>query len=361
MSEGSLRPLTLARVLRPADLPPVAPVRLSELTTLGLGGPARGVVTVETPADLPDALAGGPTLIVGGGSNLVVADAGVDATVVRMAIPGLRTNGDLVTIGAGEDWDGVVGRLVEAGYCGLAPLSGIPGSSGATPVQNVGAYGTELSDLLDSVTVYDRQRGEFVNLPSEALGLGYRCSNLRGSDRRVVVELTLRLGRAPRPVRYAELARRLGIAPGETAPEREVRAAVLALRRAKGMLLDPADPDTRSVGSFFTNPILDGPALAQTDRAIKFRLGPVEYPHYPAPGGATKLSAAWLIERAGFGRGYPHPAARIGISTKHTLALVNRGGTTDELLTLARDLRNGVQFAFAVELQPEPLLIGISL
>lgn len=340
---------------------------LAELTTIGLGGPARGLVEVTEPDQVPAAVADGPVLVLGGGSNLVVSDAGVDATVVHIAIPGLRADGDRVRIGAGENWDRVVGALVEDGYCGLAPLSGIPGSCGATPVQNVGAYGTEIADLLESVTLYDRSERHFATVAAADLGLSYRGSILRGTDRAVITSLTLRLGRTPTPVRYPELAAALGVAVGRTAPERDVRAAVLGLRRAKGMVLDPADPDTRSVGSFFTNPILDEAALATADAAIRSRLGAdVTYPRYPVAsatrgGSLTKLSAAWLIERAGFPKGFPGAGRRVRISTKHSLALVNAGGTTAELLELADRIRDGVARAFAVDLVPEPLLIGRSL
>ena len=334
---------------------------LAELTTIGLGGPARGLIEVTEPDQVPAALATGPVLVVGGGSNLVVSDAGVDATVVHIAIPGLRAEDDRVRIGAGEDWDAVVATLVGQGYCGLAPLSGIPGSCGATPIQNVGAYGTEIADLLESVTLYDRRERHFATVPAADLGLTYRGSVLRGTDRAVITSLTLRLGRTPQPVRYPELAATLGIAVGGTAPEPEVRAAVLALRRAKGMVLDPADPDTRSVGSFFTNPILDDAALQVADRAIRGRLGAgIGYPRYPVAGaaGRTKLSAAWLIERAGFGKGYPGPGHRVRISSKHTLALVNAGGSTADLLELAEEIRAGVARAFAVDMVCEPLLVG---
>ena len=343
------------------------PVLLADLTTIGLGGPARGLVQVTEPDQVPAAVADGPVLVIGGGSNLVVADAGIDATVVRIAIPGLRADGDRVRIGAGEDWDATVAVLVADGYCGLAPLSGIPGSCGATPVQNVGAYGTEIADLLESVTLYDRRERHFATVAAADLGLTYRGSVLRGTDRAVITSLTLRLGRRPTPVRYPELAAALGVRVGQTAPEGDVRAAVLALRRAKGMVLDPGDPDTRSVGSFFTNPILDGTALAVADAAIRDRLGTqVSYPRYPVAGTAgthrsaplTKLSAAWLIERAGFPRGFPGAGRRVRISTKHSLALVNAGGSTTELLELAEQIRAGVARAFAVDLIPEPLLIG---
>jgi len=347
-------------------------VRLADLTTLRLGGPAPALVTVTTPAELADALrdaAGAEVLVLGGGSNLVVSDAGVDGPVVRIAIPGIRygaerSDGSVdVTVGAGENWEALVEQVVRHGLTGLAPLSGIPGSTGATPVQNVGAYGSEISDLLASVTLYDRADGTLRSVAAADLRLGYRSSALRGTDRAVVTDVTFRLSRRPTAVRYAELAAALGVQPGDTAPEPQIREAVLALRRAKGMVIEPdtQDPDTRSAGSFFTNPILDGTALARAEAAIRTRLGAdVRYPRYPDADGRTKLSAAWLIDRAGFGKGFLGPGGRVGVSTKHSLALVNHGGSTADLLALARQIRDGVRAAFDVELHPEPVLVGVS-
>lgn len=351
--------------LYPGSVP--TPVRLADVTTLRLGGPAPELVTVTTRRELDEAMrtfAGQDILVLGGGSNLVISDDGVPGPVVRIGIRGVGVKGDEVTIGAGEDWDAVVEQLVGEGLTGLAPLSGIPGSSGATPVQNVGAYGTEISELLESVTLYDRATGDLRSVPAAELGLAYRSSTLRGTNRAVVVDITLRLTRAPTVVKYAELARALGVAPGATAPERAIRTAVLGLRRSKGMVIEAGtdDPDTRSAGSFFTNPMLDPDQLAVTDAAIRAVVGmDALYPCYPADGGRQKLSAAWLIERAGFGKGYDGPGGRVGISTKHTLALVNRGGSTADLVALARQIRDGVQARFAVELHPEPVFVGISL
>ncbi len=352
---------------------------LSELTTLRLGGPAPDLVEAHTADEVRRVvgaadLAGTGALVLGGGSNLVIADSGVDVPVVRIAIKGIRVDRptatpdhapSLVTVGAGENWDDVVAQLTADGFAELAPLSGIPGSTGATPVQNVGAYGTEISEVLHSVSLYDRPSATTFHAPAGDLRLRYRSSTLRGTDTGVITDITLRLTRGPVVVRYAELARTLGVSPGETAPAARVREAVLELRRAKGMVLDPDDPDTRSVGSFFTNPIVDADQLARVDRAVRDRLGPdVTYPRYPVPDepettGRTKLSAAWLIERAGFPKGYPGPGSPVAISTKHTLALVNRGGTTAELIALAGRIRDGVRAAFGVALAPEPMLIGL--
>lgn len=348
-------------------------VRLADLTTLRLGGPAPALVTVTTPDELADALRQAPgaqVLVIGGGSNLVVSDAGVSGPVVRVAIPGIhygpeRSDGSIdVTVGAGEDWAHLVDQVVERGLTGLAPLSGIPGSTGATPVQNVGAYGTEVSDLLASAMLYDRASGTRSTVPAADLKLGYRTSALRGTDRAVVTEVTFRLSRRPTVVRYAELAAALGVQPGDTAPEPRIRDAVLALRRAKGMVIEAGtrDPDTYSAGSFFTNPILDGAALARAEAAIAARLGAgVRYPRYPDGHGRTKLSAAWLIDRAGYGKGFMGPGGRVGVSSKHALALVNRGGTTADLLALARQIRDGVRDTFDVRLHPEPVLVGVTL
>ena len=354
------------------------PVRLADLTTLHLGGPAPALSEAHTADDVKRIVGqadhtGTGVLVLGGGSNLVVADAGIDVPVVRIAIKGVRVEPATgsgparVTIGAGENWDEVVAQLTADGFGALAPLSGIPGSSGATPVQNVGAYGTEIAEMLHSVTLYDRPSGAIFSAPAADLQLRYRSSTLRGTQRGVITDITLELTRGPVVVKYAELARTLGVQPGALAPAQRVREAVLDLRRAKGMVLDPADPDTRSVGSFFTNPILDADQLARTDRAIRDRLGPeASYPRYPVPdeparAGRVKLSAAWLIERAGFTKGHPGPGGRVSISGKHTLALVNRGGTTADLLALAAQIRDGVDAAFGVRLEPEPMLIGVQL
>ncbi|MET3804451.1 UDP-N-acetylmuramate dehydrogenase [Nakamurella sp. UYEF19] len=349
------------------------PVLLSDLTTLHLGGPAPDLVTVTSAGELAAAMQDHQreqVLVLGGGSNLVIADAGVSGPVVRIRIPGItiaadRPDGSVdVTIGAGEDWDGVVAQLVDEGLTGLATLSGIPGSSGATPVQNVGAYGSEIADTLLQVTLFDRTTGEIRVVPAEDLHLGYRSSDLRGTERAVITDITLRLHRRPTPIRYAELARTLDVHPGDTAPEPVIRQTVLALRRSKGMVIDAGvdDPDTRSAGSFFTNPILDDAEAQRADSAIRGWLGPdVTYPRYQAGEGETKLSAAWLIERAGFGKGFDGPGGRVGVSSKHTLALINRNGTSADLMALARQIRDGVREAFGVQLRPEPVLLGISL
>ncbi|RJQ83474.1 UDP-N-acetylmuramate dehydrogenase [Amycolatopsis panacis] len=340
--------------------------RLADCTTLRLGGPARRFVHTDTAADLVAAVraadeAGEPVLLLGGGSNLVVADEGFDGTLVRIASTGWTRDGDVVEVVAGHEWDAFVAELVDAGLGGLECLSGIPGSVGATPIQNVGAYGCEVADSLVSVRLYDRKAGEIRTVPAEELGFGYRTSVLKGTDRGVVLSVRFRIDRSGQsaPVRYAELARTLGTETGAKVPTAQAREAVLGLRRGKGMVLDPADHDTWSAGSFFTNPIVPSGEAPETVARITEAAG--EPPRFPAEAG-VKLSAAWLIERAGFGKGYPGPGGRVSLSTKHTLALTNRGGaSTADLLALAGEVRDGVEARFGVRLHPEPLLIGCAL
>ncbi|GAB2815661.1 UDP-N-acetylmuramate dehydrogenase [Actinocorallia aurea] len=337
-------------------------VLLSGYTTLRLGGPARTFVEVTTEDDLVAAVRaadrdGEPVLVLGGGSNLVVSDAGFPGTVVRVATRGVAINGGTVTAQAGEDWDALVARTVAEGLAGLECLSGIPGRVGATPIQNVGAYGQDVSETITEVRVYDREDDAIRTLKAEECAFTYRHSAFKGDDRHVVLSVTFELAETgeSRPVKYAELARRLGVEAGQCAPLADVRAAVLELRRGKGMVLDPADPDTRSAGSFFTNPILTPAELAAlTERAEGF-------PAFPEPDGRTKTSAAWLIDRAGFTRG--HARGPVRLSTKHTLALTNPGpeGTTADLVALAREVREGVRAAFGVTLVNEPVFIGLSL
>lgn len=347
--------------------------RLAELTTLRLGGPAGRLVEATTEADLIAAVRaaderGEPVLVVGGGSNLVVADDGFAGTVVRVRTTGVTVDdagcdpddlaacgGLLVTVAAGEDWDEFVARAVAADWIGVEALSGIPGAVGATPIQNVGAYGQEVADTLWTVRAYDRETGAVRTFANAECGFGYRTSRFKGTDRYVILTVTYQLlqGTLSAPIRFAQLAAELGVELGERAKLPDVRDAVLALRRRKGMVLDPADHDTWSAGSFFTNPIL---TAAEADAL------PAEAPRWPLPNGRVKTSAAWLIERSGFGRGYAGPGGRAALSTKHTLALTNRGGaTTADLLSLAREVRDGVRAAFGIELVNEPVLVGCAL
>ncbi len=337
---------------------------LAELTTLRLGGPAPAVIEATTEDVLVDAVrvadeAGDPLLLVAGGSNLVVADAGVEGTVIRVLTQGVSVDldscsGAMVTVQAGESWDGFVARAVDEEWAGVEALSGIPGSMGATPIQNVGAYGQEIAQTLASVRAYDRFDRTIRTIAAADCGFTYRSSRFKAEPHRFVilsVTLQLSLGDLGAPIAYAELARALGVDKGARVPAARVREAVLELRRGKGMVLDPDDHDTWSAGSFFTNPIL--PA-AEADSL------PADAPRFPQPDGSVKTSAAWLIEKAGFAKG--HGSGRVALSTKHTLALTNRGGaTTEELLTLAREVRDGVRDAFGVSLVPEPVLVGCAL
>src|SRR5579859_1023710 len=346
-------------------------MRLADYTTLRLGGPARAFARAETEDELIDAVrsadaAGERVLILGGGSNLVVADEGFDGTVIQVATRGVVRHGapGELTVAAGEEWDGVVARTVAEGLAGLECLSGIPGLTGATPMQNVGAYGQEVSDTITGVRVWDRVAGTVLEIPAADCGFGYRTSRFRGSQRFVVLSVTFALAAQARsaPVRYAELAAALGVAPGDQVDGAEARAAVIELRQRKGMVIDPADPDTRSAGSFFINPVLDLAALAAVEDAARARCGPgTKVPRFDAGHGQVKVPAAWLIERSGFTRGY-HPGDGARISSKHTLALVNAGSaSTAALLSLAREIRDGVRAAFGVTLTPEPVLVGVTL
>ncbi|WP_068159051.1 UDP-N-acetylmuramate dehydrogenase [Rhodococcus phenolicus] len=341
-------------------------VPLSTLTTLRLGGPARILAECATTDVLVDVVRlldteNVPTLIVAGGSNLVVGDAGFDGVVVKVTTTAVELGTDRVRAEAGAVWDDVVEKTVAAGFGGLEALSGIPGSAGATPVQNVGAYGVEVGSVLRRVRLLDRRTGDVRWVGPEDLGLGYRTSVLKHSDAALVVdiELEVRPDGSSAPLGYRELATALGAGEGERRPAAEVREQVLTLRRGKGMVLDAADHDTWSAGSFFTNPVVPDDALPAVLAAVAARVGTeVRVPRFPADGG-TKLSAGWLIERAGFGKGFPSEDAPARLSTKHTLALTNRGhASTADLVALARQVRDGVQEAFGVRLEPEPVPVG---
>ncbi len=355
--------------------------RLAELTTLRIGGRPRALLecaTAESVSRVVGALdaAGLPVLVLGGGSNLVVADGELDLVVVAVrnrdveyldtTAPAATAPGPtqfLVRAGAGLTWDELVADTVARGYGGLECLSGIPGSVGATPVQNVGAYGVEVAQVLHRIRWFDRTTGVDEWVTPDVLGLAYRTSVLKNTDRAVVLEVEFRLDPAGRsePIRYAELAARLGVEPGERADPALVRATVVELRRGKGMVLDDDDADTFSAGSFFTNPVVRDEDLPTVRARVAGRLGdgPAgQMPAFAAEGG-TKLSAGWLIERAGFGKGHPSSSSPVRLSTKHTLALTNRGAATaDDVIALAREVRDGVWEAFGVELHPEPVWVG---
>jgi UDP-N-acetylmuramate dehydrogenase len=395
------------------------PVRLSRFTTLGLGGPARHFVVAGTDEEIIAAVRAAdrrdePLLVLGGGSNLVISDDGFPGTVIQVATKGIHRTTDpgagpdaagpgqaepgapvTLTVAAGEDWDTVVASCVAADLAGLECLSGIPGLAGATPIQNVGAYGQEVADTIIRVRAYDRATAEVVDLAAADCGFGYRTSAFKRSitppavtGRFVVLGVTFQLtsDRLSQPLRYAELAGALSLDAvrqdegrrdegaqdeGARAPLGDVRSAVLRLRRGKGMVLDPGDPDSRSAGSFFTNPVLDAGQFAALRQVVDQRCGPgVPIPQFPAEPGQVKVPAAWLIGQAGFHKGYqgarraddgrPGPAAHI--STKHTLALVNPGDArTADVVGLAREIRDQVRDLFGIELASEPLLVGVTL
>lgn len=337
-----------------------AAVSLAELTTLRVGPVVRRMITATSTDQVAAALAelDDPPLVLAGGSNVVIADDLTDLTVLRLADDDIDITGNVVRAQAGAVFDDVVTASIAAGLGGLECLSGIPGSVGATPVQNVGAYGAEVADVITAVRLLDRRTGDLTWVPPEALGFGYRSSVLKGSDTRlaVTVEFTLDAAGRSAPLRYGELARALGASAGERADPAAVRRAVLELRTGKGMVLDAGDHDTWSAGSFFTNPVVAAEVFAELADGWT---GPV--PHYPAPDG-VKLAAGWLVENAGFAKGYPGPDAVCRLSTKHALALTNRGGArTADVLALARTVRDGVRERFGITLIPEPVLVGCEL
>ena len=365
---------------------------LSGFTTLRTGGSATRVIVAESQADLVEAVsaadaAGDPITILGGGSNVVVSDDGLPGTVVLVRTRGIDVSvddcaGAWVTVAAGEPWDDLVALAVAEEWSGIEALSGIPGLTGGTPIQNVGAYGQEVADTLARVTAYDRVTGRTEVIAAGDCGFGYRTSRFKssagrqagglgpadGDPRHVVLAVTfqLPLGAMSAPIGYAELAACLGVDVGDRAPARDVREAVLDLRRAKGMVLDPADHDTWSVGSFFTNPIVEASRVPEGAPAWPVsEARPAGDPRIDGVPGTSadlvKTSAAWLVEQAGFPRGYPEGGAA-RLSTKHTLAITNRGSAaTSEVLALAREIRTGVADRFGIELVPEPVLLGCSL
>jgi UDP-N-acetylmuramate dehydrogenase len=327
-------------------------VRLADLTTLAVGGPIDRFLEVTRVDDLVAAVrdadeAGRPLLVLGGGSNLVAPDEGWPGDVVAVRTRGIDRAGSELTVQAGESWDDLVAFTVANGLAGMEALSGIPGSTGATPVQNVGAYGQEVAQTITAVRVYDRAEKVARTLTPEECGFAYRDSRLKRDPARfVVLEVTFALHRGEMacPIGYAELARTLGVELGESAPLTDVRSAVIDLRRGKGMVLDPADPDSRSAGSFFTNPIV--PAAQAVDGC----------PSWPASDGLVKLSAAWLVQSAGFGRGTRE--GNVGTSSRHSLALTTEpGATAAELLAFAGRIVAAVQQQFGVTLVPEPTAV----
>ncbi len=334
------------------------------MTTLRLGGPALHVTTASNEAELIDAVAqadadGEPLLLVAGGSNLVVADEGFAGRLVLIRSAGIEVDQDAcsgatVTVAAGENFDHLVQLAIKNEWVGLEALSGVPGSVGATPIQNVGAYGQEVADTIVRVRVWDRNEGIVRTFMHSDCDFAYRMSRFKREPTRFVVltvTFQFELGALSAPVRYRELADRLGIEIGQRASAGAVRDQVLALRREKGMVLDPDDHDTWSAGSFFMNPILS------TEQAANL---PADAPRHPQVDGTIKTSAAWLIDNAGFAKGYAGDG--VSLSTKHPLALTNRGSaSTAALIALAREVRAGVQDAYGIELVPEPVLVGVTL
>ena len=342
---------------------PATGVPLAPFSTLGVGGPAAWFARAAAPEDVAAAHAwseerGVPLFVLGGGSNLVIADAGLHALVLHIGIAGVNLAADdadtLLTAGAGERWDGVVESAVRRGLAGLECLSGIPGTAGGTPIQNVGAYGQEVGETIERVRVYDRSQSRMVALTNAECRFAYRSSRFKREDagRFVVCDVTFRLRPAPPRATYPDIVTYLDNAGLASPSLDDVRRAVLDVRRRKGMVLDAADPDTRSVGSFFMNPIVE--------HAVRERVAVLagsEPSGFVMADGRVKLPAAWLIERAGFRRG--ETDGPVAISTKHTLALVNRGGATArDVLRLAARIKRGVKERFGVWLRPEPVFVG---
>jgi UDP-N-acetylmuramate dehydrogenase len=342
-------------------------IPLADLTTIGVGGPGRRMVEAASASALVAAVRdadaqGEPMLLLGGGSNVVVSDDGFPGLVVLIQTTGITRRGASVTAAAGQPWDALVSYAVSHRLAGIECLAGIPGLVGATPIQNVGAYGQEVSEVIQRVTAYDRREGAVRDLTPDECGFGYRTSRFKSQPGRWVVtevEFGLRESAQSGPLRYGELSRALQLTAAATAPLDTVREAVLQLRRKKGMVLDPTDPDTASCGSFFTNPVLDADASEQLSARVA-----ADVPRFAEPDGRSKVPAAWLIERAGFAKGFGEAVGRgrARLSYKHPLAVTNRGGATaTEILDLARVVRDGVRDELGVVLVNEPVLIGAQL
>jgi UDP-N-acetylmuramate dehydrogenase len=335
---------------------------LNKYTSLRVGGPAKSIINVSTEAEIISAIeAAGdaPILIIGGGSNVLVSDQGFDGTVIHIANNQAESevdacSGATLTIGAGENWDEFVRTTISRGFAGLETLSGIPGTVGAAPIQNIGAYGHEVAEFITRVRTYDRDSKAVKTFTNSECEFEYRNSIFkRNPGRHIVlsVQFQIRRGEISTPITYAELAKKLAIEVGEKAPVVDVRTAVMELRAAKGMLLNPDDKDSWSAGSFFTNPIVS----VEIASAL-----PEGAPKWPLTDGRVKTSAAWLIEHSGIDKGHSHGGARV--STKHVLALTNSGNATaEELVALAREVRTAVQAKFGITLEPEVNLVGISL
>ncbi len=349
---------------RPQERVPLAP-----LSTLGIGGPARWLGRATTATEVAAAhewaaAHGAPMFVLGGGSNLVIADEGFDGLVLHVAITGVQAAGNgadtIISAGAGESWDDLVAFAVDRGLAGVECLSGIPGSVGGTPIQNVGAYGQEVSGVIESVTAFDRSEQRGVVLPASECGFAYRMSRFKDRDagRFVVCQVTFRLRPGSPTITYPDVIEYLSRQATGSPTVRDVREAVLNIRRRKGMVIDAADPDTRSVGSFFVNPVVD----RATFEGIRSR-GPQgsapQVPHFLMQNDHVKIPAAWLIERSGFERG--HADGPVGLSTKHPLAVINRGGATArDVVRFARRITSAVVDRFGIALRPEPVFIGFN-
>ncbi len=335
---------------------------LNKYTSLRVGGPAKKIVNVSTEAEIIaaiEAAGDSPVLIIGGGSNVLISDSGFEGTVIHIANNQAEAevdacSGATLTIGAGEDWDQFVATTISRGFAGLETLSGIPGTVGAAPIQNIGAYGHEVSEFITRVRTYDRQTKAIKTFTNAECEFEYRNSHFKKNPGRYIVlsvQFQIRQGEVSTAITYAELAKKLGIEVGEKAPVVDTRKAVMELRAAKGMLLNPNDKDSWSAGSFFTNPIVT------TEIASAL---PEDAPKWPTSDGRIKTSAAWLIEHSGIDKGLSHGGARV--STKHVLALTNSGSATaEEIAQLAREVRASVQAKFGITLEPEVNLVGISL
>ena len=360
-------------VTRPSDLAESVP--LAGLSTLGVGGPARYYVRAASVESVAEAVSWAraedrPLLFLGGGSNLVVSDEGFPGLVVHLQIRGveaLPTEGAVeLTAGAGEPWDALVERAVSEGWAGVECLSGIPGLVGATPMQNVGAYGQDVSETITRVRVLDLRSGEVTELDRQECRFGYRDSRFKREDRGryVILGVTYRLRPGgPPSIRYADLERHFAAQNVGAPTLADTRRAVIDVRRRKSMVIDPDDPNRRSVGSFFMNPVVPTSEAQRLEAAVRADgtlAADEKMPAFPAADGRIKLSAAWLIERAGLQRGYRR--GRAGISTNHTLAIVNCGGATaQEVVALAREIRGRVRDRFGITLMPEPVFVGLEL
>lgn len=342
-------------------------VPLAPLTTLGVGGPARFFVEARSIEDVREALAFArsrslPLFILGGGSNLVISDEGFDGLVLKIAISEIEQESDgdvrLFIAGAGEDWDGFVRDVVDAGCAGVECLSGIPGTVGGTPVQNVGAYGQEVSETIYAVEAVEIETGHIRTFSNTECDFSYRTSRFNSTERGawIITRVVYAMQPGLPKLAYADLKKHFAERDG-TPTLAEVRDAVISIRKLKGMVLDPSDPDSRSAGSFFKNPIVTGTQFEELAKRASAR--GLTIPSYPALDAQRKVSAAWLIEQAGFPKGYTK--GRAAVSSKHSLAIVNRGdATASDIIALKNEIQAAVKQQFGIELRPEPVFLGFA-